>query len=550
MAKQSPLTSVSPVAIPGEDPELAASRQKYIDAQQAMLDALQARNEFIDPRNLAMARAFLQPTKSGRFGESLGNVMEAYGTADEAERKRNIEMAQIRAELAAGQYGAAQKGQALKALTGTMQPGKQGQTVTVGGQEYPSQFVGMTPQDAMRISMYDKELGDLAFKYLKAQQDEIQVRENVAFNVRTGQTTPFAGGPPVSIYVPELGGNIEMSRRDQVELDEARRRGDGKAVRQIINRLTQPLSETAPEAPSAPPGATAAEGPSAKPALTLQERERRKKEEEAQLETRTTAEKELAKAAAGRTSQIFEQASAAKQTDPTYARIETILKEPGIDTVMGVLERNGALAQLGSLVEEAIRVGNYSIGIPTIRKVLTNAGTPQNLIDRAMELTSAFAQLNFDARKGLGSGTSVSNFEQMMVNQMGLSMMDTAASAKAKLAFLREQAKFRQQVGTALKEARKKSPGLQYDDFEETPEFINELFNPYKARQEANVKRAGQSETPRGEVIQPGKPDAPVSGRAAQRAGPGQEREINGKIHVRMPNGSYIEKSKLYKEKE
>lgn len=533
MAKQSPLATVSPVAIPGEDPELAASRQKYIDAQQAMLDALQARNEFIDPRNLAMARAFLQPTKSGRFGESLGNVMEAYGTADEAERKRNIEMAQIRAELAAGQYGAAQKGQALKALTGAMQPGKQGQTVTVGGQEYPSQFVGMTPQDAMRISLYDKELGDLAFKYLKSQQDEIQVRENVAFNVRTGQTTPFAGGPPVSIYVPELGGNIEMSRRDQVELDEARRRGDGKAVRQIINRLTQPLSETAPEAPSPvpTPGATAAEGPSAKPALTLQERERRKKEEEAQLETRTTAEKELAKAAAGRTSQIFEQASAAKQTDPTYARIETILKEPGIDTVMGVLERNGALAQLGSLVEEAIRVGNYSIGIPTIRKVLTNAGTPQNLIDRAMELTSAFAQLNFDARKGLGSGTSVSNFEQQMVNQMGISMADTVASAKAKLAFLREQAKFRQEIGTALKEARKKSPGLQYDDFEETPEFTR-MFNDYKARQEANVKRAGQPETPRGELIQPGQP-------AAQRAGPGQERKIDNKTYVRQPDGSY-----------
>ena len=537
MAKQSPLALVE---MPGESESMTKSRQTYIDAQQKMLDALESRNQLFDPVLLALAQGLLSPTKSGSFGEGIANAAASVAPAMEQERKKNIEMAQIRAELAANQYGAAQKGEALKALTSTMQPGKQGQTVTVGGQEYPSQFVGMTPQDAMRISMYDKELGDLAFKYLKAQQDEIQVRENVAFNVRTGQTTPFAGGPPVSIYVPELGGNIEMSRRDQVELEEARRKGDGKVVRQIINRLTQPLSETAPEAPSpAPtPGATAAEGPSAKPALTLQERERRKKEEEAQLETRTTAEKELAKAAAGRTSQIFEQASAAKQTDPTYARIETILKEPGIDTVMGVLERNGALAQLGSLVEEAIRVGNYSIGIPTIRKVLTNAGTPQNLIDRAMELTSAFAQLNFDARKGLGSGTSVSNFEQMMVNQMGLSMMDTAASAKAKLAFLREQAKFRQQVGTALKEARKKSPGLQYDDFEETPEFTT-MFDAYKARQEANVKRAGQPETPRGEVIPPGKPAAPVSGRAAQRAGPGQERKIDNKTYVRQPDGSY-----------
>lgn len=111
MAKQSPLATVSPVAIPGEDPELAASRQKYIDAQQAMLNALQARNEFIDPRNLAMARAFLQPTKSGRFGESLGNVMEAYGTADEAERKRNFELAQMKAEMAAREVAGRQEAQ-------------------------------------------------------------------------------------------------------------------------------------------------------------------------------------------------------------------------------------------------------------------------------------------------------------------------------------------------------------------------------------------------------------------------------------------------------
>jgi hypothetical protein len=533
MAKQSPLALVE---MPGESEGMTKSRQTYIDAQQKMLEALESRNQLFDPVLLALAQGLLSPTKSGSFGEGIANAAAAVAPAMEQERKKNIEMAQIRAELAAGQYGAAQKGEALKALTGTMQPGKQEQTVTVGGQEYPAQFVGMTPQDAMRISMYDKELGDLAFKFLKAQQDEIQVRENVAFNVRTGQTTPFAGGPPVSIYVPELGGNIEMSRRDQVELDEARRRGDGKTVRQIINRLTQPLPETTPGASSAAPTTETptpgAEGPAARPpAITIQERERRKEEEKAQLETKTAGEKKLAETAAGRTSQVFEQASAAKQTDPTYARIETILKEPGIDTVMGVLERNGALAQIGSLVEEAIRVGNYSIGIPTIRKVLTNAGTPQHLIDRAMELTSSFAQLNFDARKGLGSGTSVSNFEQMMVNQMGLSMMDTAASAKAKLAFLREQAKFRQQVGSALKEARKKSPGLQYDDFEETPEFTS-MFDAYKARQEANVKRAGQPETPRGEVIQPGRPAAP-------RAGISQERKIDGKTYVRQPDGSY-----------
>jgi len=524
MAKQSPLALVE---MPGESSGMTEARQTYIDAQKKMLEALESRNQLFDPVLLAMAQGFLAPTKTGSFGESISNVAAQVGPAAEAERKRNIEMAQIRAELAANQYGAAQKGEALKAFTGAMQPGKPGETITVGGQQYPAEFAGMTPQRAAQIGMYDAALGELANKFLQAMRDEVKVTAEGAYNVRTGQFTPTPGGAPVNVYVPEYGGDIPMTRQDQVELSEARRKGDGKAVRQIINRLTQPLPETVPGEPT--PGAVAAEGSTAKPAITVQERERRREEEKAQLETRTAAEKKLAETAAGRTSQVFEQASAARQTDPTYARIETILKEPGIDTVMGVLERNGALAQIGSLVEEAIRVGNYSIGIPTIRKVLTNAGTPQNLIDRAMELTSAFAQLNFDARKGLGSGTSVSNFEQLMVNQMGLSMMDTAASAKAKLAFLREQARFRQEIGSALKEARKKSPGMQFDDFEETPEFTK-MFDAYKVRQEANVKKAGQPETPRGELIQPNKPAAPRAG---------QERKIDGKTYVRQPDGSY-----------
>jgi hypothetical protein len=524
MAKQSPLALVE---MPGESSGMTEARQTYIDAQKKMLEALESRNQLFDPVLLAMAQGFLAPTKTGSFGESISNVAGAVGPAAEAERKRNIEMAQIRAELAANQYGAAQKGEALKAFTGAMQPGKPGETITVGGQQYPAEFAGMTPQRAAQIGMYDAALGELANKFLQAMRDEVKVTAEGAYNVRTGQFTPTPGGAPVNVYVPEHGGDIPMTRQDQVELNEARRKGDGKAVRQIINRLTQPLPETAPGEPT--PGATAAEGSTAKPAITVQERERRREEEKAQLETRTAAEKKLAESAAGRTSQVFEQANAARQTDPTYARIQTILQRPGMDAVKGVLERSGALAQIGSLVDEAVRINSFTIGIPAIRKVITQANTPQHLIDSAMELASAYAQLNFDARKGLGSGTSVSNFEQQMVNQMGLSMADTVASANAKLAFLREQAKFRQELGSALKEARKKSPGMQFDDFEETPEFAK-MFDAYKARQEANVKRSGQPETPRGELIQPNKPAAPRAG---------QERKIDGKIYVRQPDGSY-----------
>ena len=163
MAKTASPLSVLPVAIPGEDPELAASRQKYIAAQQAMLDALQARNEFIDPRYLAMARAFLQPTKSGRFGESLGNVMEAYGTADEAERKRNFELAQMKAEMAAREVAGRQEAQ-KQSLMGSLYK-----------QASPDEEFLLDPVNAQKLAALT---GDPKyFDALNAQQKQLRQRK-------------------------------------------------------------------------------------------------------------------------------------------------------------------------------------------------------------------------------------------------------------------------------------------------------------------------------------------------------------------------------------
>jgi hypothetical protein len=49
---------------------------------------------------LAMAQGFLAPTKSGSFGESLGNVAAAVGPAQSAEEKRIMEMAKMRLDMA------------------------------------------------------------------------------------------------------------------------------------------------------------------------------------------------------------------------------------------------------------------------------------------------------------------------------------------------------------------------------------------------------------------------------------------------------------------
>ena len=111
---KSPLSALGSSLIPMENeaPDMAQSRQTYIDAQRKLLEAYENRQQLFDPVLLAMAQGFLAPTKSGSFGEAIGNVAAQVGPASEAERKRGIEMAQMKAELAAAELG--QRGEMQK----------------------------------------------------------------------------------------------------------------------------------------------------------------------------------------------------------------------------------------------------------------------------------------------------------------------------------------------------------------------------------------------------------------------------------------------------
>jgi len=84
-------------------------------AYQSLRSALDNRQQLFDPTLLAMAQGFLAPTKSGGFGESLGNVAAAVGPAQEQERKRSMEEAKMRLELAQSELGMRQQASGMQA---------------------------------------------------------------------------------------------------------------------------------------------------------------------------------------------------------------------------------------------------------------------------------------------------------------------------------------------------------------------------------------------------------------------------------------------------
>lgn len=95
MAKEAPLSTY--VTTPEGEERVRA----YKEAQENLRQALDARqNRLFDPTLLAISQALASPTKTGSFGEVLGNVAGAVGTSQQAEEKRAREIAAMRFDLA------------------------------------------------------------------------------------------------------------------------------------------------------------------------------------------------------------------------------------------------------------------------------------------------------------------------------------------------------------------------------------------------------------------------------------------------------------------
>jgi hypothetical protein len=73
----------------------------YTDAQKRLDDILSQReNRLFDPVMLAMTQGILSPTKTGSFGEAIGNTAGLVGQAQAAENKNATEMAKMRLDVA------------------------------------------------------------------------------------------------------------------------------------------------------------------------------------------------------------------------------------------------------------------------------------------------------------------------------------------------------------------------------------------------------------------------------------------------------------------
>lgn len=475
-----------PVDLSGTSPEDEEYKIDFKKSQADLKAALAAReNQLFDPVLLAMSQGFAAPTKTGGFGESLSNAAGLASQAAIGQQKSAAENAQMRMQLAQMglEQGRKEKAQAMvgslfgkpaSAPTAGAPEGTAGAPVAESNQP-PAQPTGamrsISGADIFKISQLDKELGNALAEAVKVDRERFKISMNgIVFDTATEKylNIPIPGQTQSDFSTPY--GTFKMTPNEYSQYTEAQSRGQGE---QWIKMFRSGKIDVAGK-PVAGATATDAGG----------------RQTTSEVEAAAAAKKVEAEATARnrveQTKEVKESAKAAMSLIPLYDRADKLLKTKGIEQALGVLEKPDFLAQIGTIADEGIKVGPYAINAPSIRKIVTNFAQDQNVINALTELGQVEAMWQFTQRKGLGSGTSVSNFEQQMVNAMGPNFKDPKDAYVKKLQFMREKANFEQKLGTELFRT-----GKQYEDYVNSPDF-DRIFGEYRAR----LERIGEVKVP------------------------------------------------------
>jgi hypothetical protein len=476
----------------------------YQTALERIRTALDAReNRPFDPHLLAIAQGLLSPTKTGSFGESLGQAAGNVFPVMQAEEKADMENAQMRLQLAQAEreqsnLTAAQRAFQQKAglpVTGARPgapgaPGAPGSPAQGGAPEMKT----VSLQDAMEfVAAFpnQKELGARMMEAAKAGLDRYSIAMNgIVFDKMAGKylNADIPGQTQSDFSTPygtfkmtpnqharfEMAQNIGMGR----EWMDAFKQGNQFKIDQLVAGKLEgkPMP---PEAPTKPVVSGAPMSPNAAAPVVSNEPNTGRltvSEQEAAAAAAKERATVMAKSEAERTNLVLDAAKGARGAQATYNRADEILKTPGIDKVMGLVNKGDVVSGITNLVTDSLKVGNYTVGIPAIKKILTDSGIPQNVLDKALELAQLEAMWQMESRKGLGAGTSVSNMEQQMANRITPSQDDPMGAYKQKLAFLQEKGKFDIQLARELKRSK-----MTYDQFEDTDAF-DSIFKDYQNR--------------------------------------------------------------------
>jgi len=445
------MATKAPLSTYAETPEDQKIVQEYKDQQKLLMDSLVNRKQLFDPTLLAIAQGLLSPTRTGSFGEALGNAAAQVAPVQQAEEKRAQDIAKMRFDMAQQNYMMNRKDQASRMLAPPQAPAEAvtGAAPVVGGAETTAvpkpaglaQYSHVTPELALRIGLKDPDLGKQAMQYVdavnaqrKLAQDAVKPTERGVFQVDPnkpggGTFTPAPGRATVSRFLPGTG-TVDLTEADAEKFDNLRdvlsSKPDDKAAQTELSRIVGKYRGT--QAGSAP-------GP-----MTPAQAEQQKKQEDLTSELRTKSD-------ATRYEDMINKGAMAGTQIPRLKNLYSTVTGPNANQYLGIFRGPKFAEAIGLLVEGKS---------PNIREAFTNVGLDKEIKAEQLAVAQQVAIINSDIRKILrapGEGAQ-SDMENRMALAAGVDMTDPAKGMAKKIQFLQAKAEFENEVAKELRNSK------------------------------------------------------------------------------------------------
>jgi len=549
--------------------------QEYLDAQRNAREKFEERNNnrLFDPTMLAMAQGFLAPTKTGGFGESLGNVAAAVGPAQSAEEKRIMEMAKMRLEMAqqgvqtdiqtkqaemkqrlinedlgedspyakppvatqpapqpappaapAGALPSAPIGQApaappVQAPLSAAQPAPpvpqapapMAQPSPAGTQLFPAQPEGFTPQEKLEYK-----------RGIAANKDPYEIRKDIMENRRKNISVNQAGTSAVNLQTGQQFGFDPTPTKTfihgygsvEIPASYARMLGDAKDADEyakIAKMIMLGPQPTAPSTPNATPtGAAPAGAPMQRPTTA---------QAEANAEELKAEAKQNAENRAKRTSLAIDKLEPAIEVRAVAESAKNLVNQEGGNLVVGIFEKPKISSILGKMVDEgkftpvgfrdAMVAANVAFSVDQ-----KPDETSQQYTDRKQAILDRYYQMGTQVARAKFEASTLAKGQGAFSDGERRMFAETTISTKMSVSSMNKTADMLIARANFAESVGDKilDSNTSYDKFRRTPEYKN-MLKAYEAKLQSIW--SGNTRAPSGG----GRPDINAAGANLERQG-------------------------------
>jgi hypothetical protein len=147
--------------------------------------------------------------------------------------------------------------------------------------------------------------------------------------------------------------------------------------------------------------------------------------------------------------------------------------EPNANKMVGILSNSNLSSGLATLIKEGVGVPGFSIGIPSIEKIMVNAGLNKEDQAKYRVFLMNAAQMQLAAEKYLKGATS--ERERTLLAEASINAQDTPETIRIKADILTKRAQFDRQIYREFKKSK-----MTADEFLDSDAY-NEIRDKYNS---------------------------------------------------------------------